>query len=219
MNEHFPEPIHLGGRVKIKIDLSIYETKADLENATGVVTSKFIKKVDLASIKSETDKLDIDKLKNVPSNLNNLKSKVDKLDFGKLETAVVDLSKLSDVIKLMLLKNVYIAMIKDIQDEWPNITNLATNTTVNAKMNEVKNEIPSITSLATTAALNAEISEVKYKISKISNLAATATLTALENNIPNVSNLVKKLTIIQKSIKLKRTLLIIIGINILQHKN
>ena len=86
-------------------------------------------------------------------------------------------------------------------------------------MNEVKNEIPSITSLATTAALNAEISEVKYKISKITNLAATATLTALENNIPNVSNLVKKLTIIQKSIKLKRTLLIIIGINILQHKN
>ena len=117
MNEHFPEPIHLGGRVKIKIDLPIYETKADIENATGVVTSKFIKKVDLASIKSEIDKLDIDKLKNVPSNLINLKSKVDKLDFGKLETAVVDLSKLSDVIKLMLLKNVYIAMIKDIQDE------------------------------------------------------------------------------------------------------
>ena len=41
------------------------------------------------------DKLDIDKLKNVPSSLSSLKSKVDKLDIVKLETAPVDLSKLS----------------------------------------------------------------------------------------------------------------------------
>ena len=41
------------------------------------------------------DKLDIDKLKNVPSGLSSLKSKVDKLDIGKSETAPVDLSKLS----------------------------------------------------------------------------------------------------------------------------
>ena len=37
------------------------------------------KKVDLANLQSNVDKLDIDKLKNVPTNLSNLKSKVDKL--------------------------------------------------------------------------------------------------------------------------------------------
>ena len=43
--------------------------------------------------------LDIDKLKNVPTNLNNLKNKVDKLDLHKLVPAPVKLSKLSDVVK------------------------------------------------------------------------------------------------------------------------
>ena len=63
-----------------------YATKADFENATGVDTSK----IDLASLKSRVDKLDIDKLKNVPTNLSYLKSKKDKLDVNKLEPVLVD---------------------------------------------------------------------------------------------------------------------------------
>ena len=59
-------------------------TKTDLKNATGVHTSPFPKKTDLANLKSDVDKLDIDKLKNVPRGLNNLKSKIDKLDVDKL---------------------------------------------------------------------------------------------------------------------------------------
>ena len=43
----------------------------------------------------------------------------------------------------------------------PDISNLATNTTLNAKINEVKNEIPSITNLTTTVAHNDKINEVK----------------------------------------------------------
>ena len=61
----------------------IYATKADLKNAALVNTSKFAKKVDLASLKSNVHKLDIEKLKNVPSNLTNLKSKVYKIDVNK----------------------------------------------------------------------------------------------------------------------------------------
>ena len=94
MSEYFPEPKSSGGRVKVELDLSNYATKADLENATGVDTSKSAKKVDLANLKSDVNKLDIDKLKNAPSNLNNLKSKVDKLDVDKLVPAPVHLSKL-----------------------------------------------------------------------------------------------------------------------------
>ena len=63
--------------------MSNYATKADLINPTGVGTSKFAKKVDLASLKSNVDKLDIDKLKTVQCCLSNLKSKAHKLDADK----------------------------------------------------------------------------------------------------------------------------------------
>ena len=70
-----------------------------VENATGVETSKFAKKVNLPNLKSNVDKLDIEKLRNLPSNLRNLKSKVDKLDVDKLVPAPTDLSNLSDGVK------------------------------------------------------------------------------------------------------------------------
>ena len=64
----------------VELDLSNYATKANLKNATGVDTSKIARKVDLASLKFNVDKLETDKLKNVPTNVSNLKIKVDKLD-------------------------------------------------------------------------------------------------------------------------------------------
>ena len=51
----------------VELDLSNYATKADLKNARGADTSKFAKKFDLASLKSNVDKLDFDKLKNIPN--------------------------------------------------------------------------------------------------------------------------------------------------------
>ena len=83
-----------------------------------------LKKTDLASLKSNVDKLDIDKLKNVPSNFSNLKNKLDKLGTEKLETIPVDLSKISDIVKNdVVKKDVYNAKIKNIRDKIPDITN------------------------------------------------------------------------------------------------
>ena len=89
MSKYFPEPKSSGGRVKFELDLSNYATKPDSKNATGVDTSKFAKKVDLNNSESDVDKLDIDKLKNVPTNSSNLKRKVDKLHVDKLVPAPV----------------------------------------------------------------------------------------------------------------------------------
>ena len=55
-------------------------------------------------MKSDINKLDIDKFKNVRSGLSSLKSKADKLDIGKLETIPIDLSKLSNVVKNDVVK-------------------------------------------------------------------------------------------------------------------
>ena len=56
-------------------------------------------KSNLAGLKTEVDKLDIDKLKSLPNNLSNLKSKVDKLDIDKVIPVPVNLSKLTNVVK------------------------------------------------------------------------------------------------------------------------
>ena len=132
-------------------------------------------------------------MKNTPTNLSNLKSNVDKLDVDKLAHVSVGLSKVRDVVKNDVVnKDVYNAKIKNIEDKIPDITNLATDATLNDKINEVKKKIPIITNVATTTALNAKINEVKNTITNITNLGTTAALTAVENIIPNFSNLVKK---------------------------
>ena len=66
MSKYFPEPKSLE-KVKFELDLSNYATKTDLKNATGIDTSSFAKKVDLANLKSNLDKLDIDKQKKCSS--------------------------------------------------------------------------------------------------------------------------------------------------------
>ena len=83
MSQYFPklyEPF--GGDITVKVDLSNYATKADIKNISHVDTSSFALKSNLASLKTEVDKLDVDKLVLDPA----------------------DLSKLSDVVKMMLLK-------------------------------------------------------------------------------------------------------------------
>ena len=67
--------------------------KISCKKATGVDTLTLAKKFDLTSLKLDDDKLDIDKLKTVPANLNNFKSKVDTLDVDKLKTVPVDLKR------------------------------------------------------------------------------------------------------------------------------
>ena len=63
-----------------------------------------------------------------------MKRKVEKIDVYKLVPVPVDLNKLSDVVKNDIVeKNVYDAKIKDIEDKIPDIANLASNTTLNAK--------------------------------------------------------------------------------------
>ena len=72
-------------------------------------------------------------MENVPTNFSNLKSKIDKLDVDKLVPVPVDLSKLSDTVKNdVVKKDVYNAKIKYIEDKILDITNLATNTNLNA---------------------------------------------------------------------------------------
>ena len=101
-----------------------------------MIHQNWLEKVDLASLKHNVDKLDIGKLKNVPTNLSNLKSKANKLDVDKWVPVPVYLSKISDAVKNdVAKKDVYNVKIKNIDDKIPDATNLATTTALNAKIN------------------------------------------------------------------------------------
>ena len=90
MSQYFPKPYEpFGGDINVKVDLSNYATKTDIKNISHVDTSSFALKTNLASLKTEVDELDIDKL--VP--------------------APVDLGKLSDVVKTDVVK-------KDVYDKF-----------------------------------------------------------------------------------------------------
>ena len=73
MSQYFAKPYEpFGGDVNFKVDLSNYATKADIKNISYVDTSRFALKSNLANLKTEVGKLDIDKLAPVPVDLSKL---------------------------------------------------------------------------------------------------------------------------------------------------
>ena len=62
MSLYFPTPLSDYKNIKVNIDLSNYATKKDINDITHVDTSNFALKTNLASLKTEVDKLDIDEL-------------------------------------------------------------------------------------------------------------------------------------------------------------
>ena len=82
MSQYFPTPLSDCKNIKVDIDLSNYATKKEINDITHVDTSNFALKTNLANLKTEVDKLDID----------------------KLATVSVDLSKFSNVVKNDVVK-------------------------------------------------------------------------------------------------------------------
>ena len=83
---YYPEPDgHIRDKVKVVLDLCNYATKKELEHATGVDKSNLAPTKDFIALKAEFGNLDINKMTNVPTSLNNLKTKIDDLDVDRLK--------------------------------------------------------------------------------------------------------------------------------------
>ena len=124
MSQYFPNSNEPFGRdIKVKIDLSNYATKTDIKIISHVDTSSFALKSNLGSLKTEVDNLDTDKL--VP--------------------VAVDLSKLRDAVKTMLLTNVFDKLV-------PKVNSIDTSafvlkTKYDTDKSELKNKIPDTSGL------------------------------------------------------------------------
>ena len=122
------------------------------------------------------------------TNLTNLKTEIDKLDIDKLVPVPVDLSKLSDVVKNdVVKKDVYDKLVTKVNNI--NTSGFALKTKYDT---ELENKIPDTSGLVKKTDYNTKITETEGKIPDISNLATKTALTTVKNKIPNVSRLATK---------------------------
>ena len=125
MSQYFPklyEPF--GGNIKVRVDLSNYATKDDIKNITHVDTSSFSLKTSAANLKTEVDKLDIDKLVPVPTDLNKLSDVVNNGVGKKSITGLAATSALTAV-----------------KNKIPSISNLVKKTDYDKKVGEIDNRM------------------------------------------------------------------------------
>ena len=104
MSQYFPPNRSSERNIKVELDLSNYATKIDLKNVTHVDVSSFASKANLASLKTEVDKLGIDKLVPVPNDLAKLSNVVKndvfkKTEYNKLVTKVDNIDTTNFVLK------------------------------------------------------------------------------------------------------------------------
>ena len=105
MSQYFPPCKSHGSDIRVELDLSNYATKTDLKNMTHVDVISFASKTNLASLKTEADKIDADKLKTVPVDLAKLSSNVVKNDvvkkteYNSLKTKVDSIDTTNFVLK------------------------------------------------------------------------------------------------------------------------
>ena len=126
MSQYFPKPYEpFGGDINVRVGLSNYATKDDIRNITHVDTASFALKTNLANLKSEVDKLDVDKSKSIPTDLSKSSDvvkndTVKKTDYNKLVTKVDNIDT-SGLVK----KTDYNTKISEIEDKITDTSNLA----------------------------------------------------------------------------------------------
>ena len=167
--------------VKVELDLTNYTTKMDLKNITHVDVSSFASKTNLAALKTEVDKIDVDKLKTTPIDLDRLSNLVKndvvkKTDYNtkvtSIEALIAGLTKntvdnLADIMKLKaidtnssVLETKLASDVTTLEKKIPDISGLATKTSLNAYLQ--------------TSTFNSKVTEVENKIKDADIIAKTA---------------------------------------------
>ena len=185
---YYPPYSNSSNNIKVKLDLVNYATKTDLKNITHADVSSFASKTNLASLKTEVDKIDTDKLKTVPADLAKLSNVVKndvvkKTDYNakitSIEGQIAGVTKnttdnLNDIKRLkavdtnnFVLKTKFSADINTLDDKIdgvekkkPNISGLATKTSLNDYLK--------------TSTFNSKVTEVESKIKDADIIAKSA---------------------------------------------
>ena len=181
MSTHNPPYKSSSSNVKVELDLTNYATKTDLKNITHTDVSSFASKTNLAALKTEVDKIDVDKLKTVPD----------------------DLAKLSNVVKKEVVKkNDFSA------DNYVMRTKFSPDTNaLDDKVDKVDKKIPDVSGLATKSSFTILVRDLDDRIDKlkINDYAKKTSLTnyiltsAFNTKSNELENKIKDADIIAKS--------------------
>ena len=188
MSTYYPPYKSSSQNIKVELDLANYATKDDAKNITHVDVSSFARKTNLAALKTEVDKTDVDKLKTALADLGTLTNAVEndvvkKTDCNtkvtSIETQIAGLTKnmidnLADITKLKAVDtNNFVLKTKLASDV----------TTLENKIDAVDKTLPDISGLATetsltsylqTATFNSKATEVENKIKAADIIAKSA---------------------------------------------
>ena len=186
---YYPPYKSSSNNITVELDLTNYATKTDLKNITHVDVGSFASKTNLATLKTEVDKIDVNKLKTTPTDLDRLSNLVKndvvkKTDYNtkvtSIEAQIAGLTKntvdnLADITKLKAIDtNSFVLKTKLASDV----------TTLENKIDTVDKKIPDISGLATKTSLNAylQTSTFDSKITEVENKIKDADIIAKSAN-------------------------------------
>ena len=186
-NQYFP-PYGSTNNIKVELDLANYATKNDVKNITHVDVSSYATKTNLAALKCEVDKIDVDKLKTTPTDLAKLsnvvkRNVVKKTDYNTKVTgkenqiagaAKNTLDNLADITKLKAVDTSNFVLKTKLASDF---------NTLETKIDTVDKKIPDVSGLATKSSLtsylqtttfNSKVTEVENKIKYTDIIAKSA---------------------------------------------
>ena len=181
MSTYYPPYKSYSNNIKVELDLTNYATKTDLKNITHTDVSSFASKTNLAALKTEVDKIDVDKLKTVPDNL----------------------AKLSNVVKNEVVKKTDFSA-----DNYVTRTKFSTDANaLDDKIDKVDKKIPNVSNLATKSSVTILVRDLDDRIDKlkINDYAKKTSLTNymltsdFNNKSTELENKIKDADIIAKS--------------------
>ena len=187
-SQYFP-PYGSTNNIKVELHLANYAPKDDVKNITHVDVSSYATKSNLAALKSEVDKIDVDKLKTVP------------VDLAKLSNVVKNevVKKTDYNIKVTSIENQIAGVTKNTLDNLGDITKLkAVDTsnfvlktkltsdvnTLENKIDTVDKKIPDVSGLATKTSLTSYLQTVTFnsKVTEVENKIKATDITAKSAN-------------------------------------
>ena len=201
-SQYFP-PYGSTNKIKVELDLANYATKDDVENITHVDVSSYATKTNLAALKSEVDKIDVDKLKTTPADLAKLgnvvkNNVVKKTDYNTKVTSIEN--QIAGVTKNMLDNLADITKAVDTSNFVLKTKLNADVNTLETKIDTVDKKIPNVSELATktslisylqTATFNSKVTEVENKI-KATDIIAKSANTKANTIISYLTGFAKK---------------------------
>ena len=186
---YFPPYKSSSNNFKVELDLTNSATKTDLNNITHVDTSSFASKTNLTALKTEVDKIDIDKLKTAPVDLAKLTNAVrnDLVKKTVYNTKVTSMEgHLAGITKIIINNLADIRKLKAINtNSFVLKTKLASDvTTLENKIDTVDQKILDISGLATKTSLNAylQTSMFNSKVTEVENKIKAADIIAKSAN-------------------------------------